>query len=71
MTTKIMRKLQERISVAKQAMEEELAALWVSYKDCGDPERKVQIKRTIDNMIGKIERKREESGSNMPRMRFS
>ena len=58
---KTMKLLEERADAAKAQLEHEVAALYAQYHKCEDPEKRVEIKKRIDEMIASVERKKGET----------
>ena len=57
---KSMKLLEERAETAKASLEHEVAALYAQFHKCEDPAKRVEIKKRIDEMIAKIEKKKGE-----------
>jgi hypothetical protein len=59
--TRTMKAIEARLDAAKQRLEGEIASLYARFRACTDPAARAEIKRQIDSMISKIERKRVET----------
>ena len=58
---KSMKLLEERAETAKASLEHEVAALYAEFHKCSDPVKKSAIKKSIDEMIASVERKKGET----------
>jgi len=58
---KTVRALQARADAAKLEMEAEVSKLYDQFHSCTNPEKRVEIKKCLDEMIRKVEEKKEST----------